>query len=64
MAGPSLSRLPKESVTDSGEVIEPDSSRIVAEPADDFFNTVHLTMISLLILVEVLVRDRPNTNSP
>ena len=42
MAGASLSRLPEESVTDSGEIIEPDSFRIGAKPVDDFFSTFHI----------------------
>ena len=54
MAGSSLSRLSEESVTDSREVIESDSSRVAAKPANDFFNVVyHHTIVSLMILTQV-----------
>ena len=59
MAGASLSRLPEESVTDSGEVIEPDSFRVGAKPIDDFFSTFHTPMVSLMILSEKTLAGGP-----
>ena len=41
VVGASLSRISEESVTDSGEVIEPDSFRVGAKPVGDFFSTFH-----------------------